>query len=99
MARLRVTSAYVVWTLCCGVALLLAGGALLVALKADASAAPWSWWLTSVDAVTPGWFQRPAGGAVGSGDVSETLVRWGAAALALLVGGAVLQWVFRPRRF
>ena len=89
--------AYALWALACVLAVLLAGGALLIALKVDESSAPWSWWISGVDLVTPGWFQRPDQGAVGAVDVRPVVLRWGSGALAFLALGSAAQWVVRPR--
>ena len=96
LQRLRTTTAYVVWGLCVLLAALLAGAALLVALKVD-PATPWGWWPEGADAVTFGWFARPEAGAVGEADVRDTVLRWGSAAGVLLVAGGVVQWLVRPR--
>lgn len=94
--RLRAAVAHVVWWLACLLALVLAGGALLVALRADPTSV-WGWWLEAADVVTVGWFDRGPGPAVGGGDVRETVLRWGSAAGVVLAAGVALQWLLRPR--
>ena len=95
---LRATTAYVVWGLSLLLALGLAGAALLVALKADPGNTWWGPWLRAADAITPGWFARPSGPTLAEPVGLETVFRWGAAALLVLVVGAVTQWVVRPPR-
>lgn len=97
VAPLRAVTAYVVWTLCVLGALVLAGGALLVALKVD-PASVWGWWLEAAELLAVGWFDAGPAPAVGGVDVPETVLRWGSGALALLVAGGLVQWVVRPRR-
>lgn len=97
VARLRAVTAYAVWTLSVLGALVLAGAALLVALKVDPSSV-WGWWLEGADLVTFGWFDRGPEPAVGGFDARDAVLRWGSGALALLVVGGLLQWVVRPRR-
>lgn len=96
LTRLRAFVAHVVWWFACLLATVLACGALLVALRAD-PASVWGWWLEAVDLVTVGWFDRGPRPAVGGGDVRGTVVRWGSAAVAVLVLGFLAQWVLRPR--
>lgn len=96
LAPLRTATAHLVWVVACLLALLFAGGALLVALRADPGSA-WGWWLRAADAVAPGWFDRGEGRSVGGADVRDVVLRWGSAAGAVLAAGAAAQWVVRPR--
>ena len=98
--RVRTTAARVVrlvFTLC---ALVLALGAVLIALRhhVDGSG-PLERWLIDVDDAIDGPFSRDDGVlAVTGADAAtlEAMLNWGAAALVYLVVGRLLAWVIRP---
>ena len=94
MDRVRTRIAQVVWLVCVVCALLLAVGALLVALDANPRT-PWSGSCsTGADAVDLGVFSRQNGIKEFPGenaDVKNALLNWGLGAVAYLVVGRILD--------
>ena len=97
--RVRARLAQLVWLVCVACALLLALGALLIALEANVDNALVDGVLRGADAVDLGVFSREDGvwhfTGVGA-DVKNALVNWGLGALAWLAVGRVLDLVIRP---
>jgi hypothetical protein len=97
LVRARV--AQLVWLVCVLAALVLAVGALLVALKANKDNDLVSFVLSAADAVDLGVFSRDAGIKEFTGDnagVKNALVNWGVGAIAWLVVGRILDRLIRP---
>jgi hypothetical protein len=108
-ARARVTAAVVrtrlaqaIWLVCVLAALVLAAGALFVALKANPDNALVKLVLDTADKLDLGVFSRGADGVFhwkGHSDAAATknaIVNWGLAALVWLVGGKILERIVRP---
>lgn len=99
VGRIREVAAQVVWLLCLVCAVLLAVGALLVALKANEGNALVKAVLHGADAVDVGIFDRNNGIKQFSGhdaQVKNALMNWGIGAIAWLVVGRVLERLIRP---
>lgn len=99
VARLRTRVAQVVWLFCVVCALLLAVGALLVALDANKQNALVGFVLDGAAAVDLGIFSRRNGIKEFSGnnaDVKNALLNWGLGAVGYLVVGRILDRVIRP---
>ncbi|MEC9051121.1 MAG: hypothetical protein VX747_01580, partial [Actinomycetota bacterium] len=95
----RTRVAQLLWTLCVLAALVLAIGALLVAIDANEDNGLVSFVLSAADAVDLGVFSRENGIREFTGDSAETknaLVNWGLGAVVYLVLGRVLERVVRP---
>ena len=96
---IRSTLAQLIWAGTALCALVLAVGALLVALEANAQNALVDFVLRAADAVDLGVFSRVDGikhfGGPG-GEVKNALFNWGLGAVAWLVVGRVLDRVIRP---
>jgi hypothetical protein len=95
--RLRV--AQVAWLVCVLAALVLAIGALLVALDGDLENDLVRFVLDTADRVDLGVFDRTEGIKQFHGqnaDVKDALLNWGLGALAWLVAGRILDRVIRP---
>ncbi len=95
----RARLAQVVWLLCVLAALVLAVGALLVALKANRDNDLVSWVLSAADRVDLGVFSRDAGIKDFTGEnagVKNALFNWGLGAIVWLVVGRILDRLIRP---
>ena len=95
----RTRVAQLVWLVCVVCAILLAVGALLIALDARRGNELVSFVLQAADAVDLGVFERNAGvfDFTGEGaEVKNALVNWGLAAVAWLVVGRILDRIIRP---
>lgn len=99
VAQVRTRVAQVVWLFFLVCALLLAVGALLVALDANNRNALVEFVLDGADGVDLGVFSRDNGIKEFRGDnaqVKNALLNWGLGAVAYLVVGRVLDRVIRP---
>ena len=97
--RVRTRVAQVVWLFFLACALLLAVGALLVALDANTDNALVSFVLDGADAVDLGIFSRDNGIKEFKGEnaeVKNALLNWGLGAVAYLVVGRILDRLIRP---
>jgi len=97
--KARASIAQLVWLSCVACAVVLAVGALLIALDARRGNDLVSAVLQGADAVDLGVFERNAGvfDFRGEGsDVKNVLVNWGLAAVAWLVVGRILDRLIRP---
>jgi hypothetical protein len=98
--RNRIAS--VVWLLAVAAAIILAAGALLIALDANQDNAIVEWVLDAAHAIDgPFWkvfefTEENARGQVVTDETKEALVNWGLAAVAYLVVGRFLDRVIRP---
>ena len=95
----RTRVAQLLWTLCVLAALVLAIGALLVAIDANEDNGLVSFVLSAADAVDLGVFSRENGIREFSGESAETknaLVNWGLGAVVYLLVGRLLERVVRP---
>lgn len=100
--KVRTRIAQVVWIVCVVFALVLALGALCVALKANPDNALVGFILRSADKLDLGVFSRTKDGVFHfSGNdhaahAKNAIVNWGLAALVWLVGGQVVSRLIRP---
>ena len=97
--KIRATLAQLVWLVCALAALLLAVGALLIALDANRSNALVDAVLQAADYADLEVFSRHDGikDFRGQGaEVKNALLNWGLGAVAWLVAGRVLERVVRP---
>ena len=95
----RTRVAQLLWTLCVLAALVLAVGALLVAIDANEDNGLVSLVLSAADAVDLGVFSRENGIREFDGSNAETknaLFNWGLGAVAYLVVGRLLERVIKP---
>jgi hypothetical protein len=98
----RTRVAQVVWLVCVVAALILAAGALCVALKANTDNALVKLILDTADKLDLGVFSRGKDGFFhwkGHTDADATknaVVNWGLAAVVWLVGGKILERIIRP---
>ena len=91
--------AQLLWTVCVVLALVLAAGALLVAIDANEDNGLVSFVLSAADGVDLGVFSRENGIREFTGENAETknaLVNWGLGAVAYLLLGRLLERVVRP---
>jgi hypothetical protein len=98
-AKIRTTIAQIIWLGCALCALLLAVGALLVALDANQDNALVDFVLRAADAVDLGVFSREDGIKEFRGrgaEVKNALFNWGLGAIAWLVVGRILDRIIRP---
>ena len=98
-SAVRVRIAQLVWLVCVLCALVLALGALLVALKANADNQLVQFIKESASAVDLGVFDRGDGVLKFDGDNAATknaLVNWGLAAVVWLIIGRILDRLIRP---
>lgn len=98
-SKFRATLAQIVWLACALCALLLAVGALLVALDANRSNALVDFVLKAADHVDLGVFSRSDGIKEFSGqgaNVKNALFNWGLGAIAWLVAGRIVDRVIKP---
>jgi hypothetical protein len=101
VANVRTRVAQVVWLLCVVAALVLAIGALCIALKANADNSLVSFVKDAADKVDLGVFSRKDGVAHFSGHghaamTKNALVNWGLGAVVWLVAGRILDRIIRP---
>lgn len=99
VASVRTRVAHLVWLVCALIALLLAVGALMVALDANQKNDLVDFVLSAADRVDMGVFSREDGIKQFDGDgarVKNALVNWGLGAVAWLVLGRVLDRVIKP---
>lgn len=99
VATVRSRLASLIWLVCVLAALLLALGALLVAVDANQDNALVAWILDAADAVDLGVFSRDGGikeFGKPNADVKNALFNWGLGAVAWLVVGRVLDRLVRP---
>ncbi len=103
VTMVRTRLAQVVWVLCVLAALVLAAGALCVALKANTDNALVKFILDTADKLDLGVFSRGKDGVFhwkGRSDSAATknaVVNWGLAAVVWLVVGKVLERLIAPR--
>ncbi|WP_182523776.1 hypothetical protein [Nocardioides dongkuii] len=96
-AKIRVVAAQVVWLLCALLALVLAVGALLVAIdQTNESNGLVSFILDLADAVDLGVFDRSNGVMEFTTRSANALVNWGLAAVVWLIIGRLLDRLIRP---
>ena len=98
----RTRIAQLVWILCVLAALVLAIGALCIALKANADNDLVKFFVDTADKLDLGVFSRTDGVAHWKGHSHEALtknacVNWGLAAVVWLIAGKVLERLIRPR--
>ena len=99
VAKTRARVAQLLWLGCVAAALLLAVGALLVALGANRSNDAVDFVLQAADFVDLGVFERSDGIKQFRGqgaDVKNALFNWGLGAIAWLVVGRVLDRIVKP---
>jgi hypothetical protein len=95
--RLRV--AQLVWIVCVVAALILAAGALLIALEANTRNDLVTFVLDTADKLDLGVFDRNEGIKQFDGtnhEVKDALLNWGLAALVWLIGGRIVDRLIRP---
>ena len=99
VSRVRTGIAQLVWLVCVVCAVLLALGALLVALDANQRNGLVDFVMRAADAVDLGVFSRQEGikqfRGQGAG-VKNALVNWGLGAIAWLIVGRILDRIIRP---
>ena len=99
MASIRTRVAHLVWLFCALCALVLAAGALMIALDANQKNELVDFVLRAADAVDMGVFSREDGIKQFRGpgaEVKNALVNWGLAAVAWLVIGRLLDRIIKP---
>jgi hypothetical protein len=101
--RVRTVLAQVVWIVCVVAALILAIGALCIALKANPDNSLVTWFIRTADKLDLGVFSRQSGvfhwkGHSHAAQTKNALVNWGIAAVVWLVVGRILERVIRPSR-
>jgi hypothetical protein len=99
--RVRTVLAEAVWIICVVAALILAIGALCIALKANPDNALVRWFIHTADKLDLGVFSRQSGvfhwkGHSAAAQTKNALVNWGIAAVVWLVVGRILERVIRP---
>ena len=97
LARLRL--AQLVWLVCVVAALILAIGALLIALKANKDNDLVTWMLKAAGKLDLGVFDKDNGIKQFAGknaEVKDALLNWGLAAVVWLIGGRIIDRVIRP---
>lgn len=93
--------AQAIWIVCVLAALVLAIGALCIALKANASNGLVKFFVDTADKLDFGVFSRQDGvfhwkGQSHSAMTKNALVNWGLAAVVWLIGGRILERIVRP---
>jgi hypothetical protein len=102
VSSVRMRLAQAIWIVCVIAALILAAGALCVALKANTDNALVKFILDTADKLDLGVFSRGKDGVFhwkGPSDAAATknaVVNWGLAAVVWLVAGKLLERVIRP---
>ena len=99
MASIRTRVAHLVWLFCALCALVLAAGALMIALDANQKNDLVAFVLRAADAVDMGVFSREDGIKQFRGpgaEVKNALVNWGLGAVAWLVIGRLLERIIKP---
>ncbi len=99
MASIRTRVAHLVWLVCALCALILAAGALMIALDANQDNDLVAFVLRAADAVDMGVFSREDGIKQFKGqgaEVKNALVNWGLGAVAWLVIGRLLDRIIKP---
>lgn len=99
--KVRSVIAQVVWLICVVAALILAIGALCIALKANPHNSLVTWFVTTADKLDLGVFSRQSGvfhwkGHSHAAQTKNALVNWGIAAVVWLVVGKILERILRP---
>jgi hypothetical protein len=97
--KIRATLAQLLWLACALAALVLALGALLIALDANRDNALVGWILDAADFVDLGVFSRVDGIKQFRGDgagIKNALFNWGLGAIAWLVVGRLLDRIIKP---
>ena len=95
----RLRLAQLVWLVCVVAALILAIGALLIALDANMHNDLVKWIIDAADKLDLGVFDRQDGIKQFTGknaDVKDALLNWGLAAIVWLVAGRILERIIRP---
>jgi hypothetical protein len=95
----RLRLAQLVWLVCVLAALILAFGALLIALDANLKNDLVTFVLDTADRLDLGVFDRDEGIKQFTGknaDVKDALLNWGLAAIAWLIAGRIVDRVIRP---
>ncbi len=96
-ARVRVRAAQAVWTVAALIALVLAVGALLVAIdQTNESNGLVTFVLDLADSLDLGVFDRQDGVMTFDTEAANALVNWGLAAIVWLVIGRLLERLIRP---
>jgi hypothetical protein len=102
VARVRRRVAQAVWIVCVAAAMILAIGALCIALKANPDNALVKFFVQTADKLDFGVFSRGKDGVAHwsghthNAQTKNALVNWGLAAIVWLVGGRILERVIRP---
>ncbi len=99
LTHIRRIVAQVVWVICLVLAVALAAGALLIAVKANESNALVKAVLHVADAADVGLFDKDNGIKQWTGhnaEIKNALFNWGIGAIAWLIIGRVLERVIRP---
>ncbi|WP_242494604.1 hypothetical protein [Nocardioides zhouii] len=99
MTKIRARVAQLIWLVCVLAALLLAVGALLIALDANRSNVAVDFVLRAADYVDLDVFSRKDGIKQFQGDgaqVKNALFNWGLGAIAYLVVGRILDRIIKP---
>lgn len=100
--RVRRRLAQAVWIVCVAAALILAIGALCIALKANPDNALVTFFVDTADKLDLGVFSRGKDGVAHftghthAAATKNALVNWGLAAVVWLVGGRILERLIRP---
>jgi len=100
--KVRARAAQVVWIVCVVAALILASGALCIALKANPDNGLVKFCIDTADKLDFGVFSRTDGVAHWTGQSHEALtknacVNWGLAAVVWLIIGKVAERILRPK--
>jgi len=99
VALVRLRIAQLVWLVCVLAALVLAIGALLIALKANTDNDLVTWVLKAADRLDLTVFDRDNGIKDFTGknaEIKEALLNWGLAAIVWLIGGRIVDRIIRP---
>ena len=102
VAKVRSRIAQVVWIICVVAALILAIGALCIALKANPSNSLVKFVTDTADKLDFGVFSRGKDGVAHfkghshSADTKNAIVNWGLAAVVWLIGGRILERIIKP---
>ncbi len=102
VTMVRSRAAQVIWIVCVVAALVLAVGALCIALKANPANGLVKFFVDTADKLDFGVFSRGKDGVAHfkghshTADTKNALVNWGLAAVVWLVGGRIVERVVRP---